>query len=79
MKRIMMSSIVMVSIATFADAESYPTEGSNLYKLLFGIDSDLAYYNRIYIEAEHSVNSLLDYYSADLIIDSFSAGLNYKF
>jgi len=50
-----------------------------LYKLLFGIDSDLAYYNRIYIEAEHSVNSLLDYYSADLIIDSFSAGLNYKF
>jgi hypothetical protein len=79
MKRIMMSSIVMVSIATFADAESYPIEGSSLYKLLFGIDSDLAYYNRIYIEAEHRVNSLLDYCSADLIIDSFGAGLNYKF
>ena len=28
---------------------------------------------------DDSTNSLLDYYSADLVIDTFSAGLNYKF
>ena len=48
MKKFIMSAMAMVSIATYASAESYPAEGPSSYKSIFGIDSDSAYDNRVY-------------------------------